>query len=569
MQRPGAGGSQRVASHLYVVPAPRRLLGPVQILTMSSPTAKDDVKSQGREWTPLRSRVVSSHRGNVRAWWVFLLAASLAGAFWIGFAPLADPDLPMHLAIGEWIAGHGAVPFVEPFAWTRLGEPYFAYSWLPELAFFVTLRVGGPLGLHLLAAAAGAGIVLAGALVGRALGLRPLGAMTLGALNMWFAVQSTPFLRPQLLMYVLVPFAWVCAANVSPPRVRHRAAALVVLFALSALAAGTHISFPAIAMVLALPAIAAISSRSWRILLAPLMAVLLGWLASPYGAVWPEVFRLNFAANALVGGNSPVGELGPGFRVSPAAGLLLGLLPFAARLEDFDSLDKIIFGLLWLAGLLVFAVYFKGLGPWWWCAIPLTVSALQRLPVPSTHRIAIVFALIPAAALFAFSITNVRLYRALHTNEGSLEDRTLPSLKAFASDPAARWLRANLTGNAEGRLLTTFSYGSYLRWRVPSLSESIDSRNIFPDSAALPDVPSLRVRAATGPWQSADVAVVPVTFPVASILDTAAGWQRVGVSAPSAWAREAPRAGLWVRREWFARNGRAKASLPYGPLELR
>ena len=46
--------------------------------------------------------------------------------------PLADPDLPMHLSLGEWIARHGRVPFVEPFSWTALGQPYYAYSWLPQ-----------------------------------------------------------------------------------------------------------------------------------------------------------------------------------------------------------------------------------------------------------------------------------------------------------------------------------------------------------------------------------------------------------------------------------------------------
>ena len=60
-------------------------------------------------------------------WSASLIACCLAAAVWAGFAPLADPDLPMHLAIGEWIVAHRQVPFIEPFAWTRPGEPYFAY----------------------------------------------------------------------------------------------------------------------------------------------------------------------------------------------------------------------------------------------------------------------------------------------------------------------------------------------------------------------------------------------------------------------------------------------------------
>jgi hypothetical protein len=255
--------------------------------------------------------------------------------------------------------------------------------------------------------------------------------------------------------------------------------------------------------------------------------------------------------------------------VSPIAGLLLGALPFLARVGDLDADDLVVFGLLWLAGLLVFGAYFKGLSPWWWCSLPLVARALHRLPTPSTRRVEVAFATLPAAMLLAFSITNVRLYGALRTHEGSLQDRTLPSIKAFASDPAARWLRDNLAADAEGRLLTSFSYGSYLRWRVPTLSESIDSRNIFPDSAALPDVPSLRVRSSPGPWRSADVAVVPITYPAATLLDSDHAWQRIGICVPSPWAVNAPRVGLWVRREWFARNGRAGHALPASALELR
>ena len=64
--------------------------------------------------------------------------------------PLADPDLPMHLAVGEWIVRHRAVPSVEPFAWTRPGEPYYAYSWLIQSTFYLVFRSLGHLGLRIL-----------------------------------------------------------------------------------------------------------------------------------------------------------------------------------------------------------------------------------------------------------------------------------------------------------------------------------------------------------------------------------------------------------------------------------
>jgi hypothetical protein len=270
---------------------------------------------------------------------------------------------------------------------------------------------------------------------------------------------------------------------------------------------------------------------------------------------------LNFGENAITAGFSPAGELAPGFFVAPLIGLALAALPLLARPNAMTSLERAVFGALWLAGLAVFARYFKGLGPWWWCSLPLAVAALRRVPAPSSRRAAMAFAALAPATLVAFSVTNVRLYGALRGYEGDVSSRTLPSIKAFASEPAARWLSANLKPGFRGRLLTSFNYGSYLRWRLPGLSESIDTRGVFPDSAALPDVPSVRARAHLGPWATADLAIVPVTFPVAAVLDRASEWHHVGDCVPSPWAPNAPVVGLWVRQDWFARQARPGVSL--------
>src|SRR5690349_1851127 len=83
--------------------------------------------------------------------WAPLLTA-FAICLFIGGAttPLSDADLPMHLALGQWIAQHRAVPFVEPFAWTRAGEPFYAYSWAAELLYYNVLSGLGPTGLQVL-----------------------------------------------------------------------------------------------------------------------------------------------------------------------------------------------------------------------------------------------------------------------------------------------------------------------------------------------------------------------------------------------------------------------------------
>src|SRR5689334_5021109 len=64
--------------------------------------------------------------------------------------PLADPDLPIHLATGEWVLKHHGVPFVEPWAWTRAGAPFQAYSWAIESLYYVVIHRFGPVGLHVL-----------------------------------------------------------------------------------------------------------------------------------------------------------------------------------------------------------------------------------------------------------------------------------------------------------------------------------------------------------------------------------------------------------------------------------
>src|SRR5690349_12091106 len=53
-----------------------------------------------------------------RHWRLDLAAMALMAFLFGAVRPLADPDLPMHLVVGEWIVKHRAVPFVEPFAWT-------------------------------------------------------------------------------------------------------------------------------------------------------------------------------------------------------------------------------------------------------------------------------------------------------------------------------------------------------------------------------------------------------------------------------------------------------------------
>ncbi len=74
------------------------------------------------------------------------------------FAPrvLADGDTYWHIAAGQWMWAHGAVPRTDPFAFTTAGMPWVAHEWLAEVAFALAYRAGGWVGIVMLTAAAAA-----------------------------------------------------------------------------------------------------------------------------------------------------------------------------------------------------------------------------------------------------------------------------------------------------------------------------------------------------------------------------------------------------------------------------
>lgn len=58
-------------------------------------------------------------------------------------AVLADGDTFSHVATGEWMLRHGAVPTADPFSFTFAGQPWVAHEWLSELLMGLAFRVGG------------------------------------------------------------------------------------------------------------------------------------------------------------------------------------------------------------------------------------------------------------------------------------------------------------------------------------------------------------------------------------------------------------------------------------------
>ena len=75
---------------------------------------------------------------------------------------LADGDTWWHVAAGNWILDHRAVPDTDPFSFTFAGQPWTAHEWLSEILFALAYGAAGWSGVVLLTglAAGGAALIL-------------------------------------------------------------------------------------------------------------------------------------------------------------------------------------------------------------------------------------------------------------------------------------------------------------------------------------------------------------------------------------------------------------------------
>lgn len=499
-------------------------------------------------------------------WWLDLGAIALVLLAVGAMFPLRDPDLPQHLAIGEWIMRHGRVPVVEPFAWTREGAPYFAYSHLLQVTYYLILSTLGPAGLRLLNGLLVVSAAAAVAYMGHVYRWRPSVALVVSAYTVVVALLIVGHLRPQIVLLTTVPLAWAFTRRLlSPDRTLWFGAGLL---ATSALAANSHLFFPLTAAPLAL---ALTEARvPFRRAAFAAACVLIGWMCTPYALHWPDVFRLNFGYNALLEWPSPIREFTPGFTTNPmviAIASPLALLPWGMYRVSLRPREQVLFATLWLAGLVAFGVAVRLLMVWWLLILPVAGLVLSGLtegrPETPPRRTARVTLFVSATLLLVLAGVTVDSDRR---SEGNVESRRLSGIADRPTEPVVGWLLCNTQPDAAGKVFTTFSYGSHLTWRLRGYSVSIDGRTIYPDSVARAET---YVRAAVeppsvGPWNAADLAILPTHYRAAGILDTASGWRRVAVRA--AEARRAPEVGLWVNERWWQQWG--DRSLPAAPQRV-
>jgi len=77
-------------------------------------------------------------------YWVTMLAIFVMAA-----RVSMDTDTWWHLRAGQWIVDHHAVPQVDPFSYTRYGQPWRYPGWLVEAPMYLIFRALGPGGLNL------------------------------------------------------------------------------------------------------------------------------------------------------------------------------------------------------------------------------------------------------------------------------------------------------------------------------------------------------------------------------------------------------------------------------------
>jgi len=152
-------------------------------------------------------------------------------------AVLNDGDTWSHVATGDWILGHRAIPRVDPFSFSFAGAPWTAHEWLSEVLFALAHRLAGWSGVVLLTgAAAGAAALVVARRAAReltGLALVALMALSLGLMS------GGLLARPHVLA---LPVMALWADQLFAARERDRAPP-VAMAALMALWANLHGGF--------------------------------------------------------------------------------------------------------------------------------------------------------------------------------------------------------------------------------------------------------------------------------------------------------------------------------------
>ena len=268
----------------------------------------------------------SRPRGEALAYDLAPHALALATFALTTFAPAIfnDGDTFTHIAAGDWMLAHHAVPHVDPLTYSVAGKAWTAHEWLCEILLALAYKAGGLTGVALLTGAAAASAIF---IVVRA-AARDLGGPALATVGVFAAMLVAPGLlaRPHILA---LPVFALWAARLLNARDRAPPLRLALLMTLWAnLHGGFAFGLALIAPCAAESILAAgdrrAVARDWALFA---LASVAAALANPYG-----IEGLLFPARLLgLQALTRIGEWGPETFAHPNAleAAMLGLIGLA------------------------------------------------------------------------------------------------------------------------------------------------------------------------------------------------------------------------------------------------
>lgn len=155
---------------------------------------------------------------------VLLIPAALGSSTTI----FNDGDVSWHIATGQWILDHRAIPDRDPFSFTWLGQPWVPIEWLAEVFLAGAYRIAGYSGIAALVTLA---LIALHAVIftNAARFVRPIAALGL-VVAMDFVLIPMMLARPHLIAWVLVAgWTWLMLRARESDRAPPLAAALLMI----------------------------------------------------------------------------------------------------------------------------------------------------------------------------------------------------------------------------------------------------------------------------------------------------------------------------------------------------
>lgn len=404
-----------------------------------------------------------------------------------------DPDVWWHVKTGEWIVTHRAWPTADPFSSHGAGQPWAAYSWLPELMLWGLYQWFGLRGFVLYTA--GLSVAIVAALYGM---IRRIGAgtntavvLTLGAALGLITIQ-TP--RPWLFSISLFVLELDVLLTANRTGNRRLLWWLVPLFLVWA---NAHIQFVVGLAVLGAAVVEPVLARfipfgmadgqsrttPFSYLLAVLAACVAATLINPYG------YHLYEVALALVGQSTLwnlIQELGPMRFRSVENWTVLAVTVAAAFALGWRRRARLLLALLFVMA--VYVSFRSQRDVWLVLIVGLTVLAYVGSEGRSKSYVPTCRVLSPSprpspargegGCVVAGAVAVLVVGGSLVQSESRLAAQVARALPV----DAARFIAEE---QSTGPMFNPFDWGGYLIFHLPELPVSIDGRTMVHGEARI------------------------------------------------------------------------------------